>query len=670
MLTIIEKIVFVLAALITLYLTYIGAKRIIAVIGRGHGKPDWSLVPKRLVEVTARVATFTPVWRARPAASFIHALVAYGFIFYLLVNLGDLLEGFIPNFEFLGYGTVGNVYRLLSDISTVSVLVGMIAFVLRRFVFKDPALKTRESTLLHPDAAAGKQRDSLIVGLFVIFHIGSRLFGESFQIASRQPDAWQPFATALSGLWGGWSEGALHVAEHIGWWGALGSIMVFVPYFVYSKHIHLFFAPLNFLLTPRFSSPGELEALDFEDESIEQFGATHLEDLGWYQIMDAYACIMCNRCQDACPAYDTGKVLSPAALEINKRYFINQELKTLAAGEASSQPLLEFAITEEAVMACTACGACTNICPVGNDPMRDIMDIRRSMVLMENNFPEQWQNAFRGMERTTNPWGVPATERMKWAEGLNVPTIEQTPEPEILWWVGCAPATENNAQKTAQAFAKILERAGVNYAVLGKNEQCTGDSARRAGNEYLFFELATANVEMLNEVAPKRIVTTCPHCLHTLKNEYQAFGGHYEVIHHTQLIDELLAEGKLTVNKGSASAVTFHDPCYLGRQNDILDEPRDVLKLGGAELVEMARHGEKSFCCGAGGAQMWKEEEHGDSGVNRARFQQAAETGAETLAVGCPFCMVMLKDAANAEGSEMQVKDVAEIIVEGLINDD
>ncbi|MGD2027886.1 MAG: (Fe-S)-binding protein [Anaerolineales bacterium] len=666
MLTTIEKIIFSLLALLTIYLAYQTARKIAAVISRGHGKPDWSVVPKRLVDVAAKFLSLSPVWRTRPVASLFHAFVAWGFIFYIFVNIGDLLEGYIAGFSFLGIGTAGNYYRLLSDIFSIAVLVGITALIVRRFVLKDPALKTRKSTLLHPDAAKGKLRDSLIVGIFIMVHDGFRFLGESFQIAARGADPWQPFANTVAGAWTGWPEQALVVGEHVGWWVALGSIMAFIPYFLYSKHIHLFFTPINFLLTPRVNSPGELEALDFEDETIEQFGATRLEDLSWYQIMDAYACIMCNRCQDACPAYNTGKVLSPAALEINKRYYINQEINALAAGEESSQTLLEFAISEEAVMACTACGACTQICPVGNDPMRDIMDIRRSMVLMENNFPEQWQNAFRGMERTTNPWGVPPAERMVWAEGLDVPTIEKNPEPELLWWVGCAPATDNRAQKIAQAFAEILSRAGVDYAVLGKNEQCTGDSARRAGNEYLFYELAMANVEVLNEIAPNRIVTTCPHCLHTLKNEYLAFGGEYQVVHHTELIDELLAAGKLKLDGKKTASVTFHDPCYLGRQNGVLDEPRDVLKSSGAELVEMAKHGKKSFCCGAGGAQMWKEEEHGEVGVNHNRFKQAAETGADTLAVGCPFCMVMLTDAGKAQNSDIQVKDVAEIIVEGL----
>jgi Fe-S oxidoreductase len=298
--------------------------------------------------------------------------------------------------------------------------------------------------------------------------------------------------------------------------------------------------------------------------------------------------------------------------------------------------------------------------------MRDILDIRRALVLMENDFPEQLQTAFRGMERTVNPWNVPPAERMKWAEGLVVPTVDQNPDADLLWWVGCAPATDTRAQKTSRAFAEILNSAGVNYAVLGENEQCTGDSARRAGNEFLFNELALANVELLNEVQPKLIVTTCPHCLHTISNEYPAFGGNYQVIHHSQLINELINQGQLKLKTGNNHTLTFHDPCYLGRQNDIFNDPRQILTLTQAKLVEMPRNGRKSFCCGAGGAQMWKEEAEGTERINADRFQEAQETGADQLAVGCPFCMVMLNDAKNDANSNMEVLDIAEIIVQSI----
>jgi len=285
---------------------------------------------------------------------------------------------------------------------------------------------------------------------------------------------------------------------------------------------------------------------------------------------------------------------------------------------------------------------------------------------MDNDFPEQLQTAFRGMERTLNPWNISPTERLKWAEGLNLTTIEDNPDPEILWWVGCAPATDARAQKTARAFAEILNTAGVNFAVLGQMEQCTGDSARRAGNEFLFNEMASANVELLNEIAPKRIVTTCPHCLHTLANEYPAFGGNYTVIHHSQLLNELVTSGRLELNSEADHKVTFHDPCYLGRQNDILIDPRHVIESTHANLIELNRSSKKSFCCGAGGAQMWKEEEEGVERVSANRFREAQSSGADTLAVGCPFCMIMLSDAKKDAGSDMQVLDIAEIVFDKL----
>jgi Fe-S oxidoreductase len=384
-----------------------------------------------------------------------------------------------------------------------------------------------------------------------------------------------------------------------------------------------------------------------------------MKDLGWEQIMDSYACIMCFRCQEVCPAYNTGKLLSPAALEINKRYHFN--------GGGTTDVTMTELISEEAVWACTSCGACVDICPVGNEPMRDILDIRRNLSMMESAFPKQLESAFKGMERNMNPWNVSQADRMKWADGMSVPTIEQNAEPDILWWVGCAPATDSRAQKTAQAFAKILNAAGVNYAVLGKNESCTGDSARRAGREDIFFGLASQNVEILNELAPKRIVTTCPHCLHTIKNEYPAFGGNYQVIHHTQLINELVGAGKISLEVSSDQfSVTFHDPCYLGRHNKEVDSPRTALKSAGALTIEMPRNGAKSFCCGAGGAQMWKEEEPGSARVNEMRFAEAKSTGADIVAVGCPFCLTMMNDASKADGGNIQVKDVAEIVAERM----
>lgn len=668
MLTFPEKVIFLLVALAALLAVVFASRRLARLFSAGKGRPDWRLAWKRLPAVALRVATFQPVFRSRFWVSLFHALVGWGFAFYLLVNLFDALRAFAPAFEVRG--TAGDLYRLLADGFSAAVLAAMAFFILRRFVFRPANLTARGTTLLHPRARAGIRRDSAIVAAFIVVHVGARLFGALFSLAAHgQADPWQPFADGLAGLWSGMGPEALAVGEHAAFWLSIGTILAFLPYLPYSKHVHLLFAPLNFLLKPERRSMGEMEALDLEDPSVERFGAETLADLGWEQIMDAYACIMCFRCQDACPAYQTGKVLSPAALEINKRYLLNAAGASLPADR-----LVEAVIMPEAVWACTACGACVDICPVGNEPMRDILEVRRGLVLMEDAYPRQLENSFRNLERSANPWGLPAAERMKWAEGIPVPTLDGNPHPDLLWWVGCAPASEARAQETARAFARILEAAGVDYAVLGREERCTGDSARRAGREDIFAGLARANVERLNSVAPQRIVTTCPHCLHVLKNEYPAFGGNYEVIHHTQLIEELIAGGRLVLeSEPSPAGTVFHDPCYLGRQNGVVAAPRRVLEAAGERLAEMPRRAGKSFCCGAGGAQMWKEEEPGEQRVSAARLSEARASGAATLAVGCPFCLVMLGDAAREAPGEtdgMQVRDVAEVVAGRIVKQD
>jgi len=664
MLTLIEKILFTIAGLVSVYYTWLGAKRIASQIASGQGKIDWSLLPKRITDLIAKFIFFQPVFRLRPVPSILHGFIGWGFFTYLLINLSDLVYGYFGLKFLYNMGIVGDFYRLLADFMGTAIMVSMLLMSFRRYILRPPTLSTRDTTLLNPAARKGVMRDSAIVTATFFTHNFMRMVEESFHLASiGHTDSWQPVISAVSGLWSGWSASAITIGEHTAWWISLGVVVAFLPYFPYSKHIHLFITPLNFGLKPERKSIGELGYINLDDQSIEQFGAATMKDLGWEQIMDSYACIQCFRCQEVCPAYNTGKILSPAALEINKRYHLKHG--------NTDVPMLDL-IPEEAVWACTSCGACVDICPVGNEPMRDILSIRRNLSMMESAFPKQLENAFKGMERNMNPWNVSQADRMKWAEGMNVPTIEQNAEPEILWWVGCAPATDARAQKTAQAFAKILNAAGVNYAVLGKNEACTGDSARRAGREDIFFGLASQNVEILNEVGagssrPFRIVTTCPHCLHTIKNEYPSFGGNYTVIHHTQLINELVGAGKISMNlEGDNMKVTFHDPCYLGRHNDIVDDPRETLKSTGALTVEMPRNGAKSFCCGAGGAQMWKEEENGTERVNITRFAEAKSTGASTVAVGCPFCLSMMTDASKADGGEIEVKDVAEIVAERM----
>ena len=572
------------------------------------------------------------------------------------------------------------LFRLATDILSVLILVGVVFFIVRRFLAHDPRLDQNENTMLHEKVEHGSvKRDSLIVGAFIFFHVGFRLLGEGFLLASEfQRDPWQPFASGLARSIG-YGDGRI-VGWHVGWWGAIGLILLFLPYFPRSKHLHLFGAPFNFAFERRHEdgskvSTGALAPIDFEDESAEQYGVAKLEQLRQPQLLDPYACIQCNRCSNVCPANATGKALSPAALEINKRYELNSIIPTFAAGEASPRELTDFALSTEALWACTTCGACIEICPVGCEQMIDIVDIRRDQVMMKGEFPSELGAAFRGMERTGNPWGISQDKRLEWAENLDVPTVEDKPDFEVLFWVGCAGSYDPAAQDTTRAFIRILEHADINYAVLGKAEKCTGDPARRAGNEYLYYQLATENVETLNAALitknldptkKKRIVTTCPHCFNALFNDYPQLGGDYDVVHHTQFIDMLQKSGKLPPLETSEN-LTYHDPCYLGRHNGIYDAPRDILNSGVGHITEMPRNRNNAFCCGAGGAQFWKEEEPGTMRVSENRFLEAVSTGAGVVATGCPFCRAMLKSSESAEKEGApEVRDIAQLVAGNL----
>lgn len=670
MLSLIEKILFIAAVVLSLYLSWKSFSTLIKVIYRGQSKLHLDNLSSRIVQALSVLIIQKTVLKTRPVISFLHSLIAWSFLLYFLVNLGDVLMGYIQNFHFLGTGIVGNIYRLFVDIFSVLALISMSFFLIRRFIFGTERLKIRDNVLLNEKAKSGMRKDSLIVGFFILLHIGFRFIGESFTLCLIGTDLWQPLASGLSNLWLPLPESAVVFMQHLSWWLAIGLILAFIPYFPSSKHIHLMMGPLNFLTRPKRKAPAVLEPIDFENDEIEQFGVAMLEHLDKNQILDAYACIMCNRCQDVCPAYTTGKELSPSALEINKRYFINENRQKLAAGKESEFCLLDYALSRSALWACTSCAACVEVCPVGNEPMFDILNIRRDRVLMESEFPKELQTAFNGMERNQNPWNI-NEDRLQWAkedDGITVKTVEENPDYEILYWVGCAGAFDQKGQKTAQSFAKILNKANINFAVLGDRENCTGDSARRAGNEYLFAMMAEATVETLNKLKVKKIVTTCPHCLHTLKNEYPQFGGNYEVIHYTEYIYELIKQNKLSIKKENQIKVTFHDPCYLGRQNNIYNAPREDLKSFGFKNIEMDRNRNNSFCCGAGGGQMWKEEENGNEVIRQNRFKEAQATGAEIIATACPFCMTMMSDASNELESDLQAKDIAELIADRLID--
>ena len=680
MLPLTQKIAFVLFALLTLALGMQGFYRLYLRIRRG--RPDSELrfdqLPRRLWYAVVTTLTQQRTFKKRPAIGVFHSFIFYGFVFYGLVNLVDAVEGFFP-FSVSSGTLLGATYDALADGLSFLVLVGVVALMIRRFALRSRRdFRFNERTLLHKDVRLSKiSRDSLIVSAFILFHVGSRAVGAGARVTAEGSDRFQPFATALSHLFTPASAESWRV---FGYWGALGSVLAFLAYFPYSKHVHIFMAPAKYFVE-REAGSGVLPLVALDLEAAGQIvGAGRLEELAWPRLLDAYACIQCNRCQDVCPATATGKSLSPAALEINKRMELNdlagqQSIFAMTktgfeAGGESPRPLLQFALSPEAAWACTTCGACMEVCPVQDEQMLDIIDIRRNQVMIEGEFPAPLQSAFRGMERAQNPWGINHEQRLAWADGLVVKTTDENPTPDVLYWVGCAASYDPQAQKTARAFVELLNHAEVNFAVLGKKECCTGDSARRAGNEYLYRQLADKNVSTLNEVKPKVIVASCPHCMNSIGKEYKQIGGDYKVMHHTEYLETLVAQKKL-IAAPSEATITYHDPCYLGRHNGVYDAPRNLLHILGNATVELERNRENAFCCGAGGAQFWKEEEAGEERISDNRFREVQQTlasaeGEKVLAVGCPFCKSMLGSTPRKGESDIVIKDVAELLLDGV----
>jgi Fe-S oxidoreductase len=456
-------------------------------------------------------------------------------------------------------------------------------------------------------------------------------------------------------------------------WAHVLLILAFLAYLPHSKHLHIATAAIN-VYFGRTRSRGRLEPLRFDDETPEdemRFGIGTVEDLTWKQMMDAFSCTECGRCQDACPAFATGKVLSPKLVVMGVRDHLFAEGPTALGGDGLSRgdddPPLSAVVSrdslEDMAWDCVTCGACVQACPVNIEHIDHIVDLRRHLVMVESRFPAEAEPMLRDVERQGNPWGKPQAERGDWAEGLDVRVLEPgDPAPEVLYWVGCAASFDDRARESARSTAKLLAAAGVDFAILGPREACTGDPARRMGNEFVFQSYAEQNVATLDEAGVTKIVASCPHCFNTLAGEYPDFGGRYEVVHHTELLAELVRDGRLAPT-ASEQTITYHDSCYLARHNDVRAQPRELAAAVGTP-VEMERREKQTFCCGAGGAHMWMEEN--GSPINEERVREAAETGAETLAVACPFCTVMLDDGMRSSGRDMRVVDLATLLAESV----
>ena len=606
----------------------------------------------------------------RPIPGLMHLLLFWGFL-VLLPTIAMSFLGAMNRHWSIPWLAEQGWFALMVDLFAVGVLVGVamafgIRLGLRPVRFVGSYLQVAYNILLF---------EAAITITLLLWHGSQIALG-----LNEYPAEWAPISSAVATLMRGGP--ATEVFERGVVWVHATLILAFLVYIPYTKHLHTLVVWFN-VFFGRTRARGRLEPLRFDDPDVPddqiRFGMGTVADMTWKQMVDGMTCTECGRCQDACPAFFTGKTLSPKLVIQNLRDQLYREGHDwLAATEGGSpyvgQPLVPTAVLDETVWDCVTCGACVRECPVGIEHIDHIVDLRRNLVMVDSRFPAEGATMLRDLERTSNPWGRSPTDRVDWAEGLDVRVLEPgDPPPDVLFWVGCAPAFDERARTGARSTARLLKEAGVDFAILGPRESCNGDPARRMGDEYTFQALAKGNIETLDAAGISRdaaadggrvtrVVTTCPHCFNTLSNEYPDFGGRYEVIHHTQLLAELVAAGHLRPQAGT-DTITYHDSCYLARHNDVKAEPRAIVSAVGKPL-EMARREERTFCCGAGGSHMWLEERGNQ--INEERAREAVATGAGTLAVACPFCTVMLDDGVQAVGGGMAVKDVATLLVEAV----
>jgi len=589
-----------------------------------------------------------------------HAFIFWGFL-VLLPTIFEAMLAAIDRDWTLPYLGHAAWFAFLQDLFATLVIVGVFtAFLIRK--------------VQRPDRFRGSHMEEAdLILLLILGIVSTLLLWNATRIAlgiADHPTA-APVADALSSLFAG-GKGT-EVLERVFVWAHLLLVFGFLTYLPKSKHLHIITAAPNVYLAKN-QPRGYLEPLRIDLASADadvHLGAAVATDLSRKEVLDLFSCTECGRCQEVCPAWNTGKALSPKLLIMDLRDQVAAEAPLIAsaAGTVELQPLVPNAVEDQVVWDCVTCGACVRECPVDIEHVDTIVDLRRNLVMAESRFPREAEAMLRGVEQQENPWGQPASARTEWTSGLDGIRILEPgdPPPEYLFWVGCAGAFDERAKQTTRSIARLLAAAGVDFAILGARERCTGDPARRMGHEYLFQMLAEANVETLSGAGVTTIVASCAHCFNTLANEYPDYGGSYEVIHHTELLSRLQRDGLLPAKRPAGGMVTYHDACYLGRHNGRYDAPRDVLAGAVRATREMERNRERSFCCGAGGARMWMEE-GGDARINDTRFAEAEATGADTVATACPYCFVMLDDAAKAAGSATRVADVATLLAESTLD--
>lgn len=599
-----------------------------------------------------------------PVAGTIHFLIFWGFMLFLIAVLESIIQGFYSPFDLEFLGPLLAVITVIKDVFGLLVVLSVLFALYRRYILKIERLEVGKEG----------QIDATII-LSMILLVVLSMFGQSAAHIAKnsfilsQYEVY-PISAGLASFFYEGNSVSADISYEVFWWIHILVIFAFMNYLPYSKHLHVFSSIPNVYFKKLDDKKYQLKLLNLEDEKIEQFGAADVEHLSWKQLLDGYACTECGRCTAACPAANTGKTLSPRKIIVDIRHRLEEKAPYVLDGKIAEgitdKTLIHDFITDEELWACTTCNACVYECPVTIEHIDSIVDMRRNLVLMESQFPNELNTIFKNLETNFTPWAFNHQDRANWAEGMNIKTMAEDPNGEVLFWVGCAGSFDERYKKVTKAFAQIMQKAGVNFRILGTEEKCNGDTARRLGNEYLAQMLMQENIEVLNGYNVKKIVTGCPHCYNSIKNEFPQFGGNYEVIHHTEMIEQLINDEKIELkDEDMKSKVTFHDSCYLGRYNDIYDSPRNPLKkIHGLELVEMERNMDKGFCCGAGGGRMFLEETEGQR-INENRTEEALKTNADTIASACPFCMTMMTDGVKSfdKQEEVEVKDIAEIIL-------
>ena len=604
-----------------------------------------------------------------------HLFIFWGFVVLFFGTLMDFIQGDVVEPLFHANILQGGFYlffSLITDLGGILVIIGVIMFLIRRYGNR-------------PDWLDEKPEDRIILWLILAIVVtGFLIEGLRLQATELQPGhpmhpyAWYSFGGHLFALpFSGLSVDAAKGLHQVIWWVHLFIVMGFIIYVAYSKLIHIFLVPANIYMRNLTENPAPLKPIPPESfETAETFGIHRLEEYSWKDLFDSEACIRCGRCVAVCPSFLTDKPLRPRDVIQNIREHLEDKVKLAlnADGKVHVIPeesyegpnLIGDVVDKDTLWACTTCMACIEACPAYISQFPKLIDLRRYLTMMESDFPTEVQEVFRGMENNSNPWNIGSHARADWAKDLEVPLMSEKGEAEFLFYVGCAGAFDDLNKKVAVALAKIFNAAGLDYAILGTEEGCCGDSAKKIGNEYLFQMLAETNIETFNGYKVKKIITLCPHGYNTLKYDYKELGGEYEVFHYTEILDDLIRNGTITVKSpvGDLGTVTYHDSCYLGRYNGIYDPPRNILKaLGASVLVEMANHHDKSFCCGAGGGRMWMEETLGTR-INQKRTQEAIDAQAQTVCTACPFCYTMLSDGIKEleRGEEMKAVDIALLV--------